>query len=64
MRATVLALLAVAPFLLGSCFQAEDPDLNPQPTVPKTSYDTQPRNVPVPGQGGGAMGVLPKEPRR
>ncbi|MCW1886108.1 hypothetical protein OKA04_15320 [Luteolibacter flavescens] len=53
-----LILLLVAPvFLLVSCAEKK-------PVPPTTDSTTIPWNPPQPGQGAGAFGVLPKQPRR
>jgi hypothetical protein len=57
-------MLSTVVLALASCVTPKDPDLDPQPTIPKSDLDQKPRNTPVPGQGGGALGVMPKQPRR
>ena len=56
----VLALIALS---LNSCMTDEEKEergLN----GPTTTSDTKPWSQPVPGQGGGAFGALPKQERR
>ena len=62
MRLIVLAIAssAVLPFV--SCTTDEEPERKPVPP-PNTSSQI-PWNKPVPGQGGGAFGALPQQPRR
>ena len=64
MRPFLLAILPAAVVCLASCVTPKDPDLDPQPTIPRSELDQKPRNTPVPGQGGGALGVMPRQPRR
>lgn len=54
-----LLLLPLVPLagLLTSCPE-------PTPVGPTTEKTTLPWNPPVPGQGGGAIGNLPQQPRR
>lgn len=63
MRFVFLAMLSLPFAVLSSC-ASKDPDMNPQPTVPEASSRQTPWNQPIPGQGGGAFGALPQEPRR
>lgn len=62
MRPAMLVLLAL-PFVLLSCAPS-DPDLDPRATTPESTSRQTPWNQPIPGQGGGAFGALPQEPRR
>jgi hypothetical protein len=56
-----LAAVVFAAFL-PSCATEDEEDRKP---VGPTSTSRQlPWNQPVPGQGGGAMGALPQQPRR
>ncbi len=64
MRPMLLAIVSAGFLPLASCITPEDPDLDPKPTMPESNLDQKPRNTPVPGQGGGALGVLPQQPRR
>lgn len=40
------------------------PEKEKQPVPPPSQSSNIPWNQPLPGQGGGAMGMLPKTPRR
>lgn len=64
MRLMLVAIVSAAFLPLVSCVTPEDPDLNPKPSMPRSELDQKPRNTPVPGQGGGALGVMPQQPRR
>ncbi|MEP4078554.1 hypothetical protein [Haloferula sp.] len=63
MRTIILALTTLAFLPICSC-TTEDPDLNPQPVVPPSSSNQKAWNEPIPGQGGGALGMMPQQPRR
>jgi hypothetical protein len=56
-----LAALALAAFL-PSCATDEEEEV--KPVGPPSTSSQIPWNKPVPGQGGGAFGALPQQPRR
>lgn len=58
-------LLAVAFFaaLLPSCVTKDEEETR-KPVGPQSTSRQIPWNQPVPGQGGGAFGALPQQPRR
>lgn len=60
----LLLLTALLPLMFGATSCTSDPDLDPQPKTPPTATRQNPWNTPISGQGGGAMGALPKTPRR
>jgi hypothetical protein len=49
--------------VLTSC-ATEDEEESRKPVGPPSSSSQLPWNKPVPGQGGGAFGALPQQPRR
>jgi len=57
----ILAAVAVA-VLSPSCADKEETGRKPVP--PPSSSSQIPWNKPQPGQGGGAFGALPQQPRR
>lgn len=63
MRISLFALFVAGTFPLISC-TPKDPDLDPKPTGPAADSRQTPWNAPLPGQGGGALGALPQQPRR
>lgn len=63
MRALIVSVSSAALFLIGSC-TTKDPDLNPQPVVPPSGSNQKAWNQPIPGQGAGALGMMPQQPRR
>ena len=63
MRAFLAISLIASGLGLVSC-TTNDPDLNPQATVPDSDTRKIPWNAPISGQGGGALGNLPQQQRR
>lgn len=63
MRTLILAATAIAFLPFCSC-TTEDPDLNPQPVTPPSNSNQKAWNRPLPGQGAGALGMMPQQPRR
>jgi len=57
-----LLFVVGAALALSAC--TSDPDLEPEPTRPQSDSRQNPWNEPIPGQGGGAFGALPQQPRR
>jgi hypothetical protein len=57
-----LLLAAIAATLFLPACTTEEPERKPVP--PQSSSSQIPWNRPVPGQGGGAFGALPQQPRR
>jgi len=60
MRKFLAAALLAA--FIPSCATEDDEDR--KPVGPPSSSSQLPWNKPVPGQGGGAFGALPQQPRR
>ncbi len=58
---TILAAVVLAAFL-PSCATKEEEVR--KPAGPASASRQLPWNTPVPGQGGGAFGALPQQPRR
>lgn len=54
---------AVLAIFIPSCATTEDEE-DRKPVGPPSSSSQLPWNKPVPGQGGGAFGALPQQPRR
>ncbi|MFC7336392.1 hypothetical protein ACFQY0_04315 [Haloferula chungangensis] len=63
MRTLILVATAIGFLPFCSC-STEDPDLNPQPVAPPSSSNQKAWNQPLPGQGAGALGMMPNQPRR
>ncbi|MGB6222247.1 hypothetical protein [Haloferula sp.] len=63
MRTLILAASAIGFLAICSC-TSEDPDLNPKPITPPSTSSTLPWNQPQAGQGAGALGMMPQQPRR
>ncbi|MEM1083316.1 MAG: hypothetical protein AAGI48_04290 [Verrucomicrobiota bacterium] len=63
MRTLILAAAGLGFLSLCSC-TTEDPDLNPQSSLPPSESNQKSWSQPIPGQGGGALGMLPDRPRR
>ena len=62
MRNITAAILSLGFLLpLASC---NLPEKEKKPVPPPTQSSQIPWNQPIPGQGGGAMGAMPKTPRR
>jgi hypothetical protein len=61
MRMTFAALVLAA--FLPSC-ATEDDEESRKPVGPQSTSSQLPWNLPKPGQGGGAFGALPQQPRR
>lgn len=61
MRKLIVAALFSAFLPLASC---NLPEKEKKPVPPPTQSSQIPWNQPIPGQGGGAMGAMPKTPRR
>ncbi len=62
MRFALAAFVLSVVLPLASCTTGEEEERKPVP--PQSSSSQLPWNKPVPGQGGGAFGALPKQPRR
>jgi hypothetical protein len=58
----ILAAVVLSVFI-PSC-ATEDDEESRKPVGPPSSSSQLPWNKPVPGQGGGAFGALPQQPRR
>lgn len=63
MRSLILAIAGFG-FLSISACTTDDPDLNPQSSVPPSERNKKAWSQPISGQGGGALGALPDRPRR
>jgi hypothetical protein len=62
MKIQHLAITLLLGVTLSSCGGNKEPERKP---VPPTSENSQiPWNQPIPGQGGGALGMLPQQGRR
>jgi hypothetical protein len=60
----LLATLAVTAVLpLASCKTGDEEEVR-KPVGPPSQSSQIPWNKPIPGQGGGAFGALPQQPRR
>jgi len=62
MRFIPAAIVLSAILPLASCTDGEEKER--KPVGPQSSSSQIPWNKPMPGQGGGAFGALPQQPRR